>query len=140
MKSTLNFRVRYQETDQMGIVHNSVYLIWFEVGRTEWMRQKGMTYRDCERQGWLLPVVESGCRYFHPARYDDLLEIETVLEPENGAAFTFQYYIRRVEAEGGTAGLLLAAGFTKHVCISKDYKINKAATKELKTRFSESNA
>ena len=127
MKSTVNFRVRYQETDQMRIVHHSVYLIWFEVGRTEWMRQRGLTYRECEAKGWLLPLVESGTKYLNSAQYDDAIEVETVHVQEKGAAFRFDYIVRRP-----SDGQILATGFTRHVCISEDNRINKEATKLLK--------
>ena len=75
MNSIIKLRVRYQETDQMGLVHHSVYLVWFEAGRTEWLREQGLSYRECEAKGWLLPLIESGCKYLQPARYDDLIEI-----------------------------------------------------------------
>jgi len=70
MRSTMQFRVRYQETDQMGIVHHSVYFIWFEMGRTELMRERNLSYRECETRGWLLPLVESGAQYINPAGFD----------------------------------------------------------------------
>jgi acyl-CoA thioester hydrolase, YbgC/YbaW family len=127
MKSTTNFRVRYQETDKMGVVHHSVYLVWFEVGRTEWLRQQGLSYRECEEKGWLLPVVESGIRHLSPARYDDLIEIETNYIPEPGATFRFDYV-----AHCPDNGRVLATGFTKHVCIDKTNRVNKEATKDLK--------
>lgn len=134
MKSLLQFRVRYQETDQMGVVHHSVYLIWFEAGRTEWMRERGMSYRKCEERGWLLPVIESGCQYINSARYDDLIEIETEYITEKGATFRFEYIVRIV---GDTK--ILAKGFTRHVCISRraisEGKIDKETTKLLKEQF-----
>jgi acyl-CoA thioester hydrolase len=114
----------------MGFVHHSVYLIWFEVGRTEWMRQKGLTYRDCEAKGWLLPLVEAGAQYHHPAHYDDLVEIETTLRREKGVSFRFDYIVKNM-----ADGLILATGFTKHVCIGLDHKINRAATKRLQQLF-----
>jgi acyl-CoA thioester hydrolase len=111
----------------MGVVHHSVYLIWFEVGRTEWMRQRGFTYRECEEKGWLLPLVESGVKYLSSAQYDDLVEVETVYNEEKGAAFCFEYIVRRQKDER-----ILATGFTKHVCITEDNRINKEATKLIK--------
>jgi acyl-CoA thioester hydrolase len=127
MKSKVDFRVRYQETDQMGVVHHSVYLIWFEVGRTEWMREKGLAYRECERKGWLLPVVESGVKYLSSSQYDDLIEVETVYTQEKCAVFRFDYIVRR---QGDQK--MLATGFTRHVCITGDNRINKEATRLLK--------
>jgi acyl-CoA thioester hydrolase len=127
MKSTIQFRVRYQETDQMGVVHHSVYYVWYEMGRTEWLREKGLAYKECEAKGWLLPLIESGSQYINPARYDDLIELESELIEEKGATFHFTYTV----SNAGT-GQVLATGFTKHVCIGTDYKINLAATKQLK--------
>jgi acyl-CoA thioester hydrolase len=125
--NTFNLRVRYQETDQMGIAHHSVYFIWFEAARTELIRERGLSYKECEERGWLLPLVESGCRYLRPARYDDQLSIETQLLPEDGAIFHFIYKVRE-SASGG----LLADGFTKHVCIDRQYRINRKGMKELR--------
>ena len=128
MKSTISFRVRYQETDQMGIVHHSVYLIWFEAGRTEWMREFGLTYRNCEEKGWLLPLVESGTKYHKPARYDDLVEVETTLLSCDKVLFEFEYVVR-------CEGEILTTGFTKHVCVDKNYKISREGTNLLKNIF-----
>lgn len=130
MKTSINFRVRYQETDKMGIVHHSVYYIWFEAGRTEWMRERGLTYRECEAKGWLLPLVECGAKFLSPAYYDDLIEVETELIPDEGAGFYFTYRVINLETKK-----LLATGFTKHVCIDQNHRINKTATKYLKNLF-----
>ncbi len=70
-------RVRYADTDRMGVAYYSNYLVWFEVGRTEWLRQAGFTYREFEEAGIILPVIEAHCEYRQPARYDDELEIRT---------------------------------------------------------------
>ncbi|HOJ78439.1 MAG TPA: thioesterase family protein [Bacillota bacterium] len=130
MRSTMQFRVRYQETDQMGIVHHSVYFIWFEMGRTELMRERNLSYRECETRGWLLPLVESGAQYINPARYDDLIELETEMVLDKGAAFVFNYVVRNAVDHQ-----ILAKGFTKHVCVNREFKIDKQATKELKELF-----
>ncbi len=130
MKSTIQFRVRYQESDQMGFVHHSVYLVWFEAGRTEWMRERGISYRTCEENGWLLPVIESGCRHLSPARYDDLISVETVFVPEKSASFQFEYIVKEA-----SSGKILTQGFTRHVCIGRDHKITKEATRQLKKIF-----
>lgn len=127
MKNLIQFRVRYQETDQMGIVHHSVYYIWYEMGRTEWLREKGLSYKECEAKGWLLPVVECGSKYLRPACFDDLLELETELVPEGGASFRFEYLIRSAADQK-----VIATGFTRHVCIDRNHKIDKAATRALK--------
>ena len=70
-------RVRYAETDRMGVVYYANYFVWFEVGRTDWLRQTGWTYREMERDGISLPVIEAQCEYRQPARYDDEIEIAT---------------------------------------------------------------
>ena len=70
-------RVRYADTDQMGVTYHANYLVWFEVGRTDWLRESGWTYRDMEDAGVSLPVIEVFCQYHQPARYDDEIEIRT---------------------------------------------------------------
>ncbi len=70
-------RVRYAETDKMGVVYHANYFVWFEVGRTDWLRQAGWTYRELEADGVSLPVIEAHCEYRQPARYDDELGIRT---------------------------------------------------------------
>ena len=77
--SELEVRVRYAETDQMGVAHHASYLVWFEAGRTEFIRARGRSYAQIEADGWLLVVVEARCRYMHPARYDDVLSVRTRL-------------------------------------------------------------
>ncbi|MEW5807608.1 MAG: thioesterase family protein [Acidobacteriota bacterium] len=104
-------RVRYSETDKMGFVHHTHHLSWFEVGRTELLRELGCTYRDLEGQGIFMPVVEVGCRYRSPARYDDLLEIETELKEITYIRIRFEYQVKRVGD-----GKQIATGFTMHVC------------------------
>lgn len=91
----INIRVRYSETDKMGIVNNGVYLSYFEVGRTELMRQKGLPYLMLENNEYMLPVIEAYIKYKIPAYYDDLLEIEASLNPAIGATIKFDYNIYR---------------------------------------------
>ena len=74
---TTRVRVRYADTDQMGVVYYANYLVWFEVGRTEWLRDAGWNYRDMEEAGISLPVIEAHCEYRQSARYDDEIEIRT---------------------------------------------------------------
>jgi acyl-CoA thioester hydrolase len=90
-------RVRYAETDQMGVVYHSNYLIWCEIGRTDYLRELGATYADLERQGLRLAVADAQLRYHASARYDDLIEIETWIERAQSRALTFGYEIFRVE-------------------------------------------
>ena len=111
-------RVRYAETDQMGVVYHSNYLIWFEVGRVELIRQMGLDYRQMEKEdGCGISVVDVHARYRAPARYDDELVIETRLLAARGAVVKFGYRIRRVGEN-----TLLCEGETMHVCVGKDMK------------------
>jgi acyl-CoA thioester hydrolase len=111
-------RVRYQETDQMGVVYHANYLVWFEVGRVELLRQRGMTYRDIElEEGCGLAVVEVAARYKVPARYDDELTIETRVVMARGPVVKFAYRILRV-----VDGVLLCEGETMHVVVGRDMK------------------
>lgn len=109
-------RVRYVETDQMGIVYNSNYLIWFEVGRTELFRQLGLPYRLFEEQGLGLAVIEATCRYRKPARYDEELIITTVAEEMSARKVVFSYKIHKED-------LLLAEGSTVHYFINKEGRL-----------------
>ena len=111
-------RVRYAETDQMGVVYHANYLIWFEVGRVELMRQRGLDYKRLELdEGCWIAVVEATARYKAPARYDDELIIETRVISTRGPIIRFGYRILRVED-----GLLLCEGETVHVVIGRDMK------------------
>ena len=79
MGNTTSIRVRYQETDQMGVVYHGNYFTWFDIGRTEFFRNMGMVYTRLEEEGILLPVIEAQCRYIKPAKYDDEIIINTKL-------------------------------------------------------------
>ncbi len=105
-------RVRYAETDQMGVAWHGQYFAWFEVGRTDLLRHLGCTYRELEADGLRLPVIEASARYVQPARYDDLLEVRTRVAHLGGARIAFEYEIRR---EGTDAPL--ATGATAHAAI-----------------------
>ena len=105
-------RVRYADTDRMGVVYYANYLIWFEVGRTEWLRETGATYRELERDGLSLPVIEAHCEYRRPARYDDEIEIDTTATMMSPVRIRFDYQLcRSGEPE------VLAAGYTVHACL-----------------------
>ena len=104
------FHVRYSETDQMGIVYHANYLPWFEVGRTDFLREAGVTYRELEQQGFLLPVTDASLSYKQPARYDDEIEVRTRIGELTPVRLTFAYEIYRVADEE-----LLVTGETKHV-------------------------
>jgi acyl-CoA thioester hydrolase len=89
----VEFRVRYAETDQMGVVHHASYLIWCEVGRTDFMRARGMSYADIERAGVLLAVSELSARFHAASRYDDLIRVRTTLIDARSRGITFEYMI-----------------------------------------------
>jgi acyl-CoA thioester hydrolase len=115
--SETRVRVRYAETDQMGVVYHSNYLIWFEVGRVEFIRQLGLNYKQMEEEGCGIAVVDVHVRYKAPARYDDELMIETRLLAARGAVVKFGYRISRI-----MDGLLLCEGETMHVVVGVDMK------------------
>jgi len=115
-------RVRYAETDQMGVVYHSNYLIWMEVGRVEYCRAKGFSYREMEADGVLLVVAEANCRYLSPALYDDEVLIQTSIAEVNPRIVQFEYKM-------STSGRLLSTGSTKHVFCTKDRKPTKMPPK-----------
>jgi acyl-CoA thioester hydrolase len=95
---TVEFRVRYAETDQMGVVYYANYLVWCEVGRTEFIRAGGVSYAELERRGVGLAVAEANVRYHAPARYDDLVRVETTLSEVRSRTVTFDYVIANAES------------------------------------------
>ena len=108
-------RVRYGDTDQMGWVYYGNYLRWFEIGRAEMMRSLGRSYRDVEvEDGVLLPVLDARCRYFHGARYDERVTIETGVLDVTRATLRFGY---RIVGEDGTR---CALGYTEHCVVNRD--------------------
>ena len=113
LSSKTSLRVRYAETDQMGIVYHSNYLIWFEVGRSELLRELNLPYTLFEEQGLGLAVVEANCRYRKPTHYDDELVIVTEMESISRKTVIFLYRVYRQET-------LLAEGKTVHVFINKE--------------------
>ena len=104
--------VRYAETDMMGVVYHGSYLPWFEVGRTDLMKQYGLPYRQLEAEGFFLPVLEVGARYLRPARYDDPLTIVTTLREKPLLRIKLEYEVRHGDE-------LLATGFTLHAFIDR---------------------
>jgi len=121
-------RVRYAETDQMGVVYHSNHFVWFEVGRVELLRQLGFSYRDMESQdGCFIAVAEAKCRYRAPARYDEEIVIRTELLNVRDSVVHFGYELRR--AEDGT---LLAEGETTHIVTDAGMKMVALPEKYLK--------
>jgi len=115
MPVTTSVRVRYAETDQMGIVYYANYFVWFEIGRVELLRSLGLTYNEMELEHrCILPVVEANCRYRAPARYDDEILIETQPILLRQHVIKFAYRLLRRE-RGDAEPLLLAEGETAHV-------------------------
>lgn len=109
--SEVRLRVRYAETDQMGVVYHANYLIWFEVGRVEFLRQLGFSYREMEeKDACFIAVVDARCRYKAPARYDDEIIVRTHLKNVRESLVHFGYELLRA-----SDGLLLAEGETTHV-------------------------
>ncbi|MGC7873091.1 acyl-CoA thioesterase [Desulfosporosinus sp. SYSU MS00001] len=121
-------RVRYAETDQMGIVYHANYLIWFEVGRSEFFRDLNLPYTKFEEQGFSLAVIEANCRYRKPAHYDDELEIITTIEKITSRSVTFLYEIYRDNT-------LLAQGKTAHLFINKEGRHTDIRNTELWTQI-----
>jgi acyl-CoA thioester hydrolase len=108
-------RVPYADTDQMGMVYYANYLVYFERGRTEWLRHHGLTYKNLESREIYFPVVECYCKYQSPARYDDVITVRTWL-PELGlASIEFSYEIRCGER-------VIATGTTKHPLVNRSFK------------------
>ncbi len=116
MTHSLTLTVRYAETDAQGIVHHSRYLIWFEEGRSDFLRQQGLHYRDFEAAGYFIVVAEAQVRFRAPARYEDRVTINTTLERQRGKFIEFSY---RALGEGGE---LLAEGRTLHFVLGPDRK------------------
>jgi len=108
-------RVRYAETDAMGIVYHTNYIVWFEVGRGEYMRQQSGDYAHLEAHSHYLPVIEVQARYLAPARYADLVTVKTRVEEARSRQVTFAYEVVMAET-----GQLLATGRTKHVCVNEE--------------------
>lgn len=112
--TTSTIRVRYAETDKMGVVYYANYLVWFEIGRTDWLRETGRTYRSIEDEGVQLPVIEAHCEYRLGARYDDEVEIRTRAKKMSPVRVQFDY-----EAARRADGALLATGHTVHATVDR---------------------
>ena len=113
-RHTIELRVRYEETDQMGVVYYANYLVWFEIARTEFFRARGIEYRKIEEQDKIyIPVVEAYCRYRSPLRYDDLVTVETKLTDVGATRVAFEYEVKK-------AGRIAATGKTKHAFVNEE--------------------
>jgi len=105
------YRIRYSDTDKMGVVYHGNYLRFFEIARTEMLRSMGLPYAELERSGYMLPVLESYAAYLLPATYDDLLHLHASIEDEVAAKMTIQYSITRQDDT-------LVTGWTRHVFVT----------------------
>ncbi len=117
---TVTIRPRYSETDQGGVVHHSVYPVYFELGRTELLRANGLAYKDLEASGVFFVVAELNIRYRQPAEYDEELLLETVCGEVTPAKVKHNYKLRRK-----SDGMLLTEGWSVLVCVDKDGKIRR---------------
>ena len=106
-------RVRYAETDRMGLLHHANYFVYFEMGRTEMLRHRGVSYREVEDSGHFLVIVDLGCKYKRPARYDDLLTIRTTVTRVTHVKIVHAYQVLR-------DGLLLAEGHSTLACVDRE--------------------
>ena len=113
-------RVRYCETDRMGVAHHGSYVAWFEEARTEWLRARGRSYRELEDQGTLLQVTELAVRYVASTTYDDELTIRTTVTERRKASITLAYEVRFAKT-----GALVATGSTKLACVGRDGAIRR---------------
>jgi acyl-CoA thioester hydrolase len=111
--SLSRIRVRYAETDQMGVAYHANYFVWFEVARTDWLREHGVTYRELEAEGFFLPVIEARCDYRAAARYDDDLTVTAMARLVSPVRVAFDY-----EIAGPTA--VVARGSTVHATLDRD--------------------
>ena len=114
-KTVLDYRVPYADTDQMGVVYYGNYLTLFERARNELMREMGYTYKECEAEGWMLPVIHAEVDYRSPARYDDLLEVSAWVQALKGVRLEIACEVRR---KGEAA--VLVRGFTRHCFVSAE--------------------
>jgi acyl-CoA thioester hydrolase len=112
-RTTTRLRVRYAETDKMGVVYHANYLVWFEVARTDLLRESGWTYREMEEAGFSLPVIQAHCDYRQPARYDDVLDIHTTGAMLSPVRVRFAYQVVRAEDQA-----VLVEGHTDHATLN----------------------
>jgi len=115
--SVSSLRVRYAETDKMGVVYYANYLVWFEVARADLLRTLGWSYREMEIAGISLPVIEAQCQYLRPARYDDEIEVKTEGRMVSPVRMEFQYQVIRKEDQ-----ILAATGRTVHAALDPSGK------------------
>ncbi|NWF67647.1 MAG: acyl-CoA thioesterase [Chloroflexi bacterium] len=114
------FHVRYAETDAQQVVHHANYLVYFEEGRSDYIRQRGRSYADFEQQGFFLIVAEAGLRYARAARYDQRLTIRTWIAEVKSRGLTYQYQVLAADTRE-----ILVTGFTRHLCITRSGQVTR---------------
>lgn len=122
MNCEVHITARYAETDQMGIIHHSVYPVWFEVGRTEFIKMAGITYTQLEKEGIMLPLSELTCRYLHPVHYEDEVRLIISIEKVTFSRITFRYHVLlddKLMAEGTTTHGFVSSKTFRPVNIKK---------------------
>jgi len=129
--SRVEFRVRYAETDQMRVVYHANYLVWCEIGRTDHIRTLGSSYREMEERGITLAVSEASLRFIAPARYDDLIRVETSLSRVTSRTLTFDYVISHAES-----GVKLATASTSLISLDKSGRVA-ALPADVRTRLAD---
>src|SRR5699024_8127885 len=115
MGKDTSVKVRYQETDKMGVVYHGNYFTWFDIGRTEFFRSLGMLYRELEEDGVRMPVIEAKCKYNQSDKYDNEIIIGTKLVRIKGVRLKFEYKLYRKEDQA-----LIAEGYTVHAFVNKE--------------------
>lgn len=118
--SHAKLRVRYAETDAQQITHHASYLVYFEVGRSTYIRERGASYAEFEAEGLFLAVTEANLRYIQPAFYDDLLTVVCTLAQARSRSVTFEYEIVKTETQQ-----TLVTGSTKHICLNRDNQVSR---------------
>lgn len=111
----IEIRVRYAETDRMGLLHHATYFVYFEMGRTELLRQRGVSYREVEDAGHFLVIIDIGCKYKKPAQYDDVLTLRTTVAKVSHVKIVHNYQVFR-------DGTLLAEGHSTLACVDREGK------------------
>jgi acyl-CoA thioester hydrolase len=119
-RSSTQVRVRFCDTDLMGIVHHANYFAYFEAGRVEWLRVRGVAYTSWAARGMHLPVIEASIKYKLPARFDDVLDVETVLAEVRAASLRFEYRITRA-----ADAALLCEGSTRLACVDDQNQVRR---------------
>ena len=115
-----DIRIRYAETDQMGVCYYANYFVWFESARTEYFRALGLPYTEYEKKGIFLPVGEAFCRYYKPLKYDDFITVKTWIPKLKQTSIQFSYEIRKKDDD-----ILISEGHTKHIFVNENMKPQK---------------